>query len=226
MYFILILILILMRERERETLIWERNKGCLLHVSWLGLKLVTFDLLVTGCGSNWATPARADFLTFWGEMHILHSIFYGKEKMLFDLSFFNPDLRICSLIPEREEWKEREKNQCERNIDWLPPTHAPSGDWTCNPRMCPDQKLNSQPYGARMMLQPAEPPGQGTFQFFLSCYLEGECAFHYLLVNVIFVFPLLFCSFGHNSFLLGFLSLLIWKLHSLGTCWYKVLQLT
>ena len=40
---------------------------------------------------------------------------------------------------------------CERNIDRLPLVHtppgikpAPTGDWTCNPGLCPDQELNQQ----------------------------------------------------------------------------------
>ena len=33
----------------------------------------------------------------------------------------------------------------ERNIDWLPLTHAPMGDQTHNPGMCPDQELNCDP---------------------------------------------------------------------------------
>ena len=44
---------------------------------------------------------------------------------------------------------EREKHQCERNIDWLPPICAPTGDWTCNWGMSPDQELDQQPFSAQ-----------------------------------------------------------------------------
>ena len=41
------------------------------------------------------------------------------------------------LNPERE----REKHQCERNINRLPPVCAPTGDKTCSLGTCPDQGL-------------------------------------------------------------------------------------
>ena len=39
--------------------------------------------------------------------------------------------------------RERER---EKNIDWLPPIHTPTGDWTHRLGMCPDWKLNPQPF--------------------------------------------------------------------------------
>ena len=38
---------------------------------------------------------------------------------------------------ERERGKRGEARE-KRNIDWLPPVHAPIGDRTCNLGMCPD----------------------------------------------------------------------------------------
>ena len=49
----------------------------------------------------------------------------------------------------------------ERNINQLPPVCAPTGDWTYNLGMCPDWESNLQILVYGMMLQPAEPPGQG-----------------------------------------------------------------
>ena len=45
-------------------------------------------------------------------------------------------------IDFRESGRERE-----RNIDWLPPVHALTRDWTQNLGMCPDWELNLQPFG-------------------------------------------------------------------------------
>ena len=54
------------------------------------------------------------------------------------------------LLLERGGGREREKHQCERNISWLPLVRTLTG-------MCPDQKLNPQPFGHRTALQPTEP---------------------------------------------------------------------
>ena len=45
--------------------------------------------------------------------------------------------------------RERERHIHVRNIDRLPPVHAPNGDGTCNLGMYPDQGLNPQPFGVR-----------------------------------------------------------------------------
>ena len=37
----------------------------------------------------------------------------------------------------------------ERNIDQLPPVCTPTGDWTCNPGVCPDWGSSLQPFGAQ-----------------------------------------------------------------------------
>ena len=47
-------------------------------------------------------------------------------------------------------WFQRERGvggERERNINWLPPICALTGDWTCNLDMCPDRELNPQPFG-------------------------------------------------------------------------------
>ena len=47
-------------------------------------------------------------------------------------SFFNPHPRICLLILEREEMRERERkrNIDVRNSNQLPPIHTPAGNQT------------------------------------------------------------------------------------------------
>ena len=39
----------------------------------------------------------------------------------------------------------------ERNINWLPFARAPTGNWSCNLGVCPDQELDWQPSVCRMM---------------------------------------------------------------------------
>ena len=55
--------------------------------------------------------------------------------------YLNPHPGVCLLIWEREEGeiylyeereRERKREQCERNMDRLPPISAPAGDQTCN----------------------------------------------------------------------------------------------
>ena len=46
---------------------------------------------------------------------------------------------------EREGERKGEKLRCERNTNWLPLEHAPTGEQTCDPGMSPDWGLNRQP---------------------------------------------------------------------------------
>ena len=55
----------------------------------------------------------------------------------------------------------RETMTWERNIDWLPPSHTPTGDETCNPGMCPDLELNQRPFALLEFAQPTEPYWSG-----------------------------------------------------------------
>ena len=61
---------------------------------------------------------------------------------------------------KRGRGREREGNINVRNINQLPPVRALTGDQTHNFGMCPDQELNSQPFGVRDNT-PTEPPSQG-----------------------------------------------------------------
>ena len=49
----------------------------------------------------------------------------------------------------------------ERNIDRLPLAHAPTGDQTHNPGLCPDWKLNWQPFALQDDAPPAEADWSG-----------------------------------------------------------------
>ena len=53
----------------------------------------------------------------------------------FHYYFFNPHLRICLSILEKEG-RENETSVWERNIDWLPPKGAPTRNQTHNLGMC------------------------------------------------------------------------------------------
>ena len=65
----------------------------------------------------------------------------------FHYYFFNPHLRIWLSILEKEG-RENETSVWERNIDWLPPVHASTGDWTHNLLVY------------QMTFQPTDPPSQ------------------------------------------------------------------
>ena len=55
-----------------------------------------------------------------------------RQNIFFFKYIFNPHPRVCLLLLEREEGRERELgrgegeegDQCESNTDWLPPVHA------------------------------------------------------------------------------------------------------
>ena len=49
----------------------------------------------------------------------------------------------------REDGREREILMWERNINWLPPIHALTGDRTHILGMCPDRESNLQPFTVR-----------------------------------------------------------------------------
>ena len=86
--------------------------------------------------------------------------------------FYNPHLRICLLILERGN--EREKHKCERKTKhWWPPIHAPTGikpaTWVCV--LTGNRTHNPLVYG--MTLQPTEPPRWGLLSRFLNKTQRG-----------------------------------------------------
>ena len=103
--------------------------------------------------------------------------------------FFNPHLRICLPILEREEGmeggreREGETLMWERNINWLSLIYPGTRDWTCNLGICPDQELNLWPFDAQDYTQPTEPYGWGKDSpTGLQEYSIAEwevCLFHY-----------------------------------------------
>ena len=50
-------------------------------------------------------------------------------------------------IDFREKGRERETLMWEKNINPLPPIRTPTGDWTCNLGMCPDQDSDPWSFG-------------------------------------------------------------------------------
>ena len=57
--------------------------------------------------------------------------------------YFNPHLRICLLILEREKRRGGERETS------MPPIHALPRYQTQNPGMCPDRESNPQPFGVQ-----------------------------------------------------------------------------
>ena len=82
-----------------------------------------------------------------GIITILRFSFFKKKKDF-----------IYLFILERGRGREkgRETSEWERNIDWLPSAHAPTGDRTRNPGTCPDWKLNLRHFALRDDIQPTE----------------------------------------------------------------------
>ena len=115
------------------------------RVPWQAIELVTFRLQ-DGIPTKWARLGRALF-------------------------FFNLQLRIffyCYCFLEKEEGKERqrEKERCERETSIAYLCRCPSWGSSLQPFgvLTRDRTSNLLVYGT--MLQPTEPPGQGSSLFF------------------------------------------------------------
>ena len=133
--------------------------------------------------SVWATDQRfsnpSEMRAKPGQVLFLSSVSFGGFENFYccenpcltelrkniEIFFFNPNLRMCLLILEREE---RRRNITEREIDGLPSVHSLTGDWTHNLSMPPDQKLNPWPSGVWDDVHPTEPPGEGEYWHFYA----------------------------------------------------------
>ena len=98
--------------------------------------------------------------------------------------FFHLYPRTVFFIAFRERGRKRERGR-ERNINvrdinWLPPLHIWTGDWSHNLDMCPDQELNLQPFSYRMTLQPTEQHWPGCPQVCLKCH---HCVTHSVSIS-------------------------------------------
>ena len=85
-------------------------------------------------------------------------------------------LRFIYLFLERGEGREKER---EKNVHvQLVASHTPpTGDLACNPGMCPDWKLNQQPFVSLASTQSTEPHQPGLICVFLNVHVHtGMCA--------------------------------------------------
>ena len=74
-------------------------------------------------------------------------------NLLFYFIYLFLKILFVYLFLERGEEREKER---ERNINV-----APTGDLACNPGICPECKLNQQPFGSPPMLNPLSYTSQG-----------------------------------------------------------------
>ena len=62
----------------------------------------------------------------------------------------------------------------ERDINQSPLACAPTGDWACNPGMCPDQESNQQHFALWENAQLTEPHRSGIVSRFRSQTVEED----------------------------------------------------
>ena len=67
---------------------------------------------------------------------------------------------------------EREKLMCERNIDWLPLTHAPTGDWPATQACALTGNQTVNPLVLRPALNPPSHTSQGSFCFLFLMHAD------------------------------------------------------
>ena len=106
------------------------------------------------------------FLFFSLFMWWIILIDFLKGLFWFLFYFFNPHLRICSLILKRNGGREREREMWERSIDWLPPIYTQSRDWTHNLDLWPNRGSNPQHFGAWGSAPTYWATGQSTLIYF------------------------------------------------------------
>ena len=92
-------------------------------------------------------------------LHIFINYYYYYFYYCYYYFFiFNPHLRTCLLVSEREEGGDRAST---RNID-VRQKHR-----SIISRRCPDRHWTRNPLLYRMILRPTEPPGQGSTHIFI-----------------------------------------------------------
>ena len=129
--------------------------------------------------------------------------------LFFHFSFFNPHPRMCLLILERKEGKERERNIDVRETSigcllYTPQLGIEPATLEC--ALTQNQTHNLLVYG--MMLQPTEPPGQSCMLLVLKTLSSLWCQGHLLTsmnqsIHITYVswYVLVWLSFfkGHSS---------------------------
>ena len=113
------------------------------------------------------SPPPPIFFSRWSEFHLVENLKLFKHILEVRVGAayqWSERMRDTYLFiylgTGREGEREREKHQC------LVASCVPhTGDFTSNPRMCPDWESNWQPFGLQASTQSTEPyhPGQGTF---------------------------------------------------------------
>ena len=140
-------------------------------------KIFSFSLELNN--ATWAMSRICLFATILEPLassSILKTMFFFSQEifLLLFLNFFF----FYSFLREGKGGRKggRETSTWERNIDRLPPVHAPTrdwnpGDWAHNPGMCPDWELNPRLFGLQDNAQPTEPHQPGFFlEFYFSIY--------------------------------------------------------
>ena len=109
----------------------SRNEGTTLEIRTVVASGVWDGCVLTGDGLGG---------TLWSDGNALY-IGLGE------VTWVGHSLNLATHILKQE--RERGASVFERNIDLLPPTHAPTGDQTHSPGVCPDQGSNPQPFGVQ-----------------------------------------------------------------------------
>ena len=109
------------------------------------------------------------------------------------------------LLEEQEQReRERERNTDVRNMDWLPPVCAQTGDLTYNPRMRPDWS-NPPPFSYGTMLHQLSHTSQGHNSFIVIA-VHGRV---FLRISPFSCDALLLFKFQESSRVLGWYSIKI-----------------
>ena len=114
-----------------------------------------------GCTTTLRTWSPPPFAAVYGNAG-------EKRKFIHSHQFLKIFIYFYFWFKREGKEKEREETSMwERNIDWLPSVHAPSGHQTCNPGMCPDWESNQWPFSLLDEAQPTEPHQLGYSHQFL-----------------------------------------------------------
>ena len=120
--------------------------------------------------TDWSHLCKNKYFYICINAYIMFVLYLGRERWAFTFILFPKSY----FLTFRE--RERRENKRERNINkeekhrlaaWLPCAGTPTGHWTHNAGMCPDQEWKQPPFSLRDCAQATEPhwPGHGPFLF-------------------------------------------------------------